>query len=372
MQDVGNLLKNRREEKNITLEQAGRETNIAPRYLEALETGQYDIFPGEPYIVGFLRNYSEYLGLNPEECIKYYKNVQIQETEIPTNILVPKRGFKIPRIVSIILITTVVIGGLAFIITRFLGHDSHEEKPSKPAAVEQQTEVIKENPKYILSDKEFEKRLFVGDMLILPLGEKKYELKVLKTAPELHLEAPSGTQIIELGESVMLDIDNDTVADMNITVEDLDKNATDKGVLVAITTDVVDQLSASKNNDATVTEEKSDSTESAKYKVLFESGSAYPVTLKAVFRTYCLFRYEQDHTNRLERYYKKSEQLTIQANNGIRIWASNGNAVKMQIIAGGKTIDIKVGKPGKVIVKDLKWIRSKETRRYKFVMMDVD
>ena len=52
MQDIGNVLEKARNEKQISLEQASRETNIARRYLEALETGMYEVFPGEPYIIG--------------------------------------------------------------------------------------------------------------------------------------------------------------------------------------------------------------------------------------------------------------------------------------------------------------------------------
>ena len=44
----------------------------------------------------------------------------------------------------------------------------------------------------------------------------------------------------------------------------------------------------------------------------------------------------------------------------------------MQIIAGGKTIDIEVSRPGEVIVKDLKWVKDDETGHYAFVVMDVD
>jgi len=40
MQDIGNVLEKARNEKQIGLEQASRETNIARRYLEALETTQ--------------------------------------------------------------------------------------------------------------------------------------------------------------------------------------------------------------------------------------------------------------------------------------------------------------------------------------------
>lgn len=372
MQDIGNVLEKARNEKQLSLEQASRETNIARRYLEALETGMYEVFPGEPYIVGFLRNYAEYLGLNAAECVTLYKQAKIQETAVPPEKLIPQRQFTIPRSVFIgagILVLLIAL----FFITRIV--ISKIGTAIKDRSVQQtgQTKIIekKENASYTLSQDIFEKRLFKGDTVTLPLGEKEYQLKVEKTAPELYLATDIGTQIIALGQSLVLDLNGDANGDAKISVEDIDTADESKGALVEIlTTGFSESVSVEAPN--IKISDQAAQPESAKYKVLFDAGSAYPVTLNATFRSYCLFRYEQDKTNRNERYYQKSEQLTVQANNGIRIWASNGNAVKMQIIAGGKTIDIEVSRPGEVIVKDLKWIKDDESGRYAFVVMDVD
>ncbi|MEL3905959.1 MAG: helix-turn-helix domain-containing protein [Treponema sp.] len=370
MQDIGNVLETARSEKQIGLEQAARETNIARRYLEALETGRYDVFPGEPYIVGFLRNYAEYLGLNPDECVLLYKQAKIQETDIPPEKLIPQRRFTVPRGVFIFAGIIVLLAVLFFagrIVFEKIG-TALKNRPAQPA---EQTRIIEktENAAYILSTDIFQKRVFTGDTLTVPIAGKEYHLKIEKTAPELHLNTDIGTQIIALGQSLVLDLNGDVSGDIKISVEDLDKSDETKGAFIAaVMTGIPDIPDTA---DIKVSEQ-STHPETAKYKVLFDAGSAYPVTLNATFRSYCLFRYEQDRTNRDERYYQKSEQLTIQANNGIRIWASNGNAVKMQIIAGGKTIDIEVSRPGEVIVKDFKWLKDDESGRYKFVVMEVD
>jgi len=372
MQDIGNVLQKARNEKQIGLEQASRETNIARRYLEALETGMYEVFPGEPYIVGFLRNYAEYLGLNPNECVTLYKQAKIQETAVPPEKLIPHRQFTVPRGVFIgagVFILLIVIFFIGRIAVSKIG-TMISDRPVQQAG---QTEVIekKENASYTLSQEVFEKRLYQGDTVILPLDGKEYQIKVEKTAPELYLATDIGTQIIALGQSLVLDLNGDVAGDLKISVEDIDVSDESKGALVEILTTGFSESAVAEVPNIKVSDQDTQS-ESSKYKVLFDAGSAYPVTLNATFRSYCLFRYEQDRTNRDERYYQKSEQLTVQANNGIRIWASNGNAVKMQIIAGGKTIDIEVSRPGEVIVKDLKWVKDDESGRYKFVVMEVD
>lgn len=372
MQDIGNLLQTARNQKQIELEQAARETNIARRYLEALETGMYEVFPGEPYIVGFLRNYAEYLGLNPHECVTLYKQAKIQETAVPPEKLLPPKPFAIPRGVFI---TGGVLAVLAvlFFAGQFLIGKINTMLKNRPAPQAAQETIIKKqgSAAYTLGQEAFEKRLFIGDTIAIPVGEKEYLLTVEKTAPELYLATDIGTQIIALGQSLTLDLNGDAAGDIKISVEDLDKSDASKGALVEILTTGLQEAASTASTDIKVSEQTTQP-ESAKYKVLFDAGSAYPITLNATFRSYCLFRYEQDKGTRDERYYQKSEQLTIQANNGIRIWASNGNAVKMQIIAAGKTIDIEVSRPGEVIVKDFKWLKDDDSGRYKFVVMEVD
>ena len=372
MHDIGTVLQTARNQKEIGLEQAARDTNIARRYLEALETGMYEVFPGEPYIVGFLRNYAEYLGLNPNECVMLYKQAKIEDTAVPPEKLLPKEQFTIPRSVLIVF-GIVILCIIVFFIGRIVVDKIGTAIKNRPVQENVQPQVIekKENASYTLSQEVFEKRLFTGDTLIIPIGEKEYQIKVEKTSPELSLATDIGTQIIALGQSLMLDLNGDVVSDLKISVEDIDKSDESKGALVEIITEGIAAASVSNTSDIKVSEVNTQA-ESAKYKVLFDAGSAYPITLNVTFRSYCLFRYEQDKTNRDERYYQKSEQLTIQANNGIRVWASNGNAVKMQIIAGGKNIDIEVSRPGEVIVKDFKWLKDDDSGRYKFVVMDVD
>jgi hypothetical protein len=372
MQDIGNVLEKARNEKQIGLEQASRETNIARRYLEALETGMYEVFPGEPYVIGFLRNYAEYLGLNPNECVTLYKQAKIQETAVPTETLIPQKSSHVARGIGIGIVVCILLVALFFVgrimITKI--DTMIKNRPTQPVGKSEMAEK-KEKAAYTLSEEVFEKRLFQGDALTLPIDGKDYHISVEKTAPDLYLATDIGTQIIALGQSLVLDLNGDVTPDLKISVEDIDTSDASKGALVEILTTGFSEADATEASAIKIPDQGAQP-ESAKYKVLFDAGSAYPVTLNATFRSYCLFRYEQDKANRDERYYQKSEQLTVQANNGIRIWASNGNAVKMQIIAGGKTIDLEVSRPGEVIVKDLKWVKDDDSGRFKFVVMEVD
>ena len=83
MESLGNKLKTAREAKGLSYDTVSRDTNISSRYLEALEKEDFSGFPGEPYVLGFLRNYSEYLGLNPDELQSLYRSLKLQEQPIP-------------------------------------------------------------------------------------------------------------------------------------------------------------------------------------------------------------------------------------------------------------------------------------------------
>lgn len=60
---IGERLIEARDTRGLTLEDAERDTRISRRYLQALEDERFDIIPAPVYARGFLRSYSQYLGL---------------------------------------------------------------------------------------------------------------------------------------------------------------------------------------------------------------------------------------------------------------------------------------------------------------------
>ena len=72
MKELGELIRAARDGKGLSIEQAAAETRIRRSYLEAMEDGDFRIFPGSAYATGFLRNYATYLGLNPDEILQTY------------------------------------------------------------------------------------------------------------------------------------------------------------------------------------------------------------------------------------------------------------------------------------------------------------
>jgi len=68
--DVGNLLRQRREELGLSLENLAGKTRIRRDYLSALEENRFEFLPAPAYLTGFLRSYAGELGLDPEEMLR--------------------------------------------------------------------------------------------------------------------------------------------------------------------------------------------------------------------------------------------------------------------------------------------------------------
>ncbi len=69
MTGIGQQLREAREARQITLEQAAQETHIRLRYLQALEADQWDALPSPAQGRGFLRLYAGFLGLDADELL---------------------------------------------------------------------------------------------------------------------------------------------------------------------------------------------------------------------------------------------------------------------------------------------------------------
>ena len=72
MGTFGDTLRQARQDLGVSLTDAERETNIHRRYLEALENEDHAALPPPVYSRGFVRTYSQYLGLNPDAMLDLF------------------------------------------------------------------------------------------------------------------------------------------------------------------------------------------------------------------------------------------------------------------------------------------------------------
>lgn len=66
---LGEVLRNAREGKQVSLEEIALRVNIPLKHLQALENQEFDKLPGLPFAKGYLRSYAKALGLNPDGLV---------------------------------------------------------------------------------------------------------------------------------------------------------------------------------------------------------------------------------------------------------------------------------------------------------------
>ncbi len=73
MSDLARRLRETREKRGLTLRQAEQATRIRPRYLDALEVGDFARLPDGLSARGFVRNYARWLGLDPAQALAEFE-----------------------------------------------------------------------------------------------------------------------------------------------------------------------------------------------------------------------------------------------------------------------------------------------------------
>ena len=365
MESPGEKLKTARNEKGLTIQQVSREINITASYLEALEAENFAVFPGEPYIIGFLKNYSAYLDLDVQKIISLYKALRIQEQPIPVEHLL-KTPPKFPKFiipVTIILIF-LVTGGWG--IFNFL-----KNRPETPVIYSGDNRLPVE---YIMEGNSMERRFYKNDSILIQVDSETYRLELNNLGEAVTIRTPGGPIILDLGQEAGVDLNKDGFPELRIIAVEFAKNNADMGALLHFylmdAVAVYDASTSAQNYPYAM------NTSSANITIIPPSVNAYPFTLQSVFQGYCMFRWEilreSDRTGRNQNYFQRSDELNIQVQNyGVRIWASNAQAARFQVIGGGRTYPVEIGAVGEVVVADICWVRD-ENNQYRLMLIKLE
>ncbi|WP_461246687.1 helix-turn-helix domain-containing protein [Treponema sp. R6D11] len=364
MESLGEKLKTARNEKGLTIDQISRDTNISIRYLEALESENFSIFPGEPYVIGFIKNYGAYLDLDIQKLISLYRALKIQEQPIPVEQLL-KSPPQVPRFLVPTILILAVLGLGGWFVYSLIINNKNRPYLSSPAG--------RTPAEYIMEGNSMERRLYKNDSVLIPVDNETYKLELYNMGEAVTIRTPAGNEVLDLSQEVNIDLNNDGIPELRITVADFAKNNADMGALLHFyLMDAAVYTGAEIEQNITHTV----NTVSAASSTIFPaSAAAYPFTLQGNFQGYCMFRWEilneRDRKGATQRYYQRSEVLDIQAQNGIRIWVSNAQTAKLQVIGGGRTVPLEIGSAGEVVVADIRWVRDEENR-YRLVLIKLE
>ncbi|MDR2575386.1 MAG: helix-turn-helix domain-containing protein [Treponema sp.] len=357
MESLGDILKTTREGKGLSLDDAGKDTKISIRYLEALEKEDFSGFPGEAYITGFIRNYGAYLDLDVQELLSLYYALKIQEQPIPEQLL-KKTPQILPKIIIGILLGIIIAGAGGRVVFYFL---------NRPKVSRVTGPIIRDPTAYVMDGDSFERRFYRGDSILVPAGTDQFKLELLSIGEEVTIHTPNGPVTVNLSQEANVELGKDAPG-LRVSAMDYTRNNADMGVLLRLELDNIPAQPENVPGIAGVTGQTAST-------MIFVSPNPYPFTLQSSFQNYCMFRWEilmeRDRRDRTERYFQRGEESSIQAQNGIRLWVSNAQAVKFQVIGGGKTVPVEIGGPGEVVVADIRWVRDDENR-YRLVVLRLE
>ena len=111
---AGEILKKKRESLGKSLNTASQETKIQKRFLVDIESNDYSEFDSAVFLTGFIKIYSQYLGLDTEKILALYrrdvptrkisKNSKSKQTLTKGVILTPKLFITILSVLFFVLV----------------------------------------------------------------------------------------------------------------------------------------------------------------------------------------------------------------------------------------------------------------------------
>ncbi|MDD2497271.1 MAG: DUF4115 domain-containing protein [Desulfitobacteriaceae bacterium] len=135
MSQIGEELVRARLERGLSLHDVEEATKIRAKYLTALEEEEFDSLPGRVYVIGFLRTYGKFLGLDDEMLVSEYKEQYGTTTIfIEEEIAAPKTDKKNNKKFLVILFCAVLLVVCAVVILKLSGSDS--PPPANPSGME--------------------------------------------------------------------------------------------------------------------------------------------------------------------------------------------------------------------------------------------
>ncbi len=381
MESIGEKLRLAREQHTYTLDQVARDTHVARRFLQALEEEDFSAFPGETYAMGFLRTYAEYLGLDADELIGLFHNLQIQEQPLPMNELLDTRRHIPPRLLYL-------GGGAAVVVIAIVALVLWQVLSPRSGGARQTLATRGTAEEFVFQDQVRTRWFTRGDSIVMPVADRSYRLVVTAIGDTLTLTVPGGTVEMGIGKERLIDLDGDERADLRLVWNDVDRTAAERranlglyrvslaavetppvaaemptetaaagidGTAVAAAGTVAAMAPAAALSSAPPMRQVSFTT-----LVTAQAGAAEEFIVKFRFRSYCLFRFLVDTKEREERFFQKDETLTLDAKNRITLWLSNAGAVKATV--GDTEYDL--GRSGEVGTRTIAWRKDSTSSAY--------
>lgn len=97
MKTVGDILKEERLGRGLSIDQLSRLTKIDPKYIQALESNKFSLLPSSTFAKGFVRNLAISLSRDPDEMVALFRR-DFQESFKSTPLLKRTKPFRLNQV----------------------------------------------------------------------------------------------------------------------------------------------------------------------------------------------------------------------------------------------------------------------------------
>jgi cytoskeleton protein RodZ len=374
MESIGDRLKRVREERGYTIDQVARDTHITKRFILALEEENFDQFPGESYLLGFLRNYSHYLGLNEQETIGLYKNLRLQEEPAPISELLDDSKARRTKylLVGLLVLLLFVGGGLVVYFT------SSPQLPAQPGP--QQTQVSQpqapEAGRTIQFSGEFLEQIFLSeDRIQVSVSDLQGSFRLEQITNDNILLNVLGTPLaLGILDTGLIDINGNGREDLRVIVRgSVPQDDGTLGVILRIDRFIEsaqaitpipqqpttqqspaqqpNQGSNQQTNQGILIGSPQSPARSIPVRTLVQQPQRQPFTLSLTFTAPAMFRYLNDQDQTQELFVSSGQSFQVPVANWVKLWISNGGAVQARI----GTTQVVLGESGEVHTSRIGW-----------------
>ncbi len=364
MTKLGEYFIEARNKQNISIDRVVEDTHIIKKFIIAIENDDFSAFPGEAYLKGFIRTYSDYLGLDTKEAIRRYEIVKMSETPTPMEQLIPKPSSNFGLIISVCVVVAVLIIGIGFFIFSNLSKDISTKttvdktkqaqtkpvKPVKPAKAANDTTSQKNLIKIIDDTNSLQIRK--GDKIEIPTEFGTISFVILELDPVLKIiDNKEKEYFLIKGNPTKIDVNNDGNYDVEITVNSWDNKSAD------LTLKKLGGVSRNEEVDQVYGNLQGDNVEVLARKSLVEDISFELNILSDTF-----LRYKVDLEEPVEKWFKTGDKIEINAKTGAIVYLISSGAVTFDFKSLDKTYT--AGDIGKVDVKLIKWVKNRTSEEF--------
>lgn len=177
MRTVGDMLREARVNKSLTLQEVEEGTKIRLKFLNAIEANDFSLMPSISYAKGFVKNYAEFLGLDAATVLAFFRR---QTVEVTRSSLLPK-GMNEPlnrsmlqltpgRFITFLIITLV----LMFLLYLGLQYRTLQRVPTLAIDEPQNQEVVTDKRIDVLGKTEPDATVTINGVSVLVRGDGKF------------------------------------------------------------------------------------------------------------------------------------------------------------------------------------------------------